>query len=451
MISRTAFIFGLGMAMASSACAETFSNPDPAWWGRFFKAVEGTQPDYEMIAKRDQAYLSASEFNRDEVLEKLVDGLKQQQGNIDVGRAEITVTIRATLGDYSTADEGFPVNLFVPNMHLPIGSNQLFFRNFDAYRIFPATRDEGKALRDRIGTQPLAADVTLTNIQASTTRPRAFEGFVSKVVYTAQDGLVVGEFTATEDAPMSTADAADMVADIRHNITQAAGIPALGTSWAQAKAILQDTYPFSASDDFAYLSSGKVIAYQYDAGALVRDAPHDATRPFNVYLQQVDGAWRTTRGFTMDLNGVDMLSTKGVGPGLACYTPDVRDRCAVLEFSPSDSGHVLSRAYGVIELERSGSPKEVFEAFVSNNSAAFDGFATKVDYDAESLKLGDIPKYIGIRGVSAYAAGAGEAREGTPIYDPLENTSGINSITREIGLFAVDGAADRVPMVFVLQ
>ncbi|MCX7568062.1 hypothetical protein OS189_17100 [Sulfitobacter sp. F26169L] len=404
-----------------------------------------------MIAKQDPAYLSADEFDREEVMAQLVDVLKQQQGDIDVGDAEITVTIHATLGDYSTADEGFPVNLFVPNMHFPIGVNKLFFRNFDAYRIFAATRDEGKALRDRIGTQPLAADVTLTNIETSTTRPRTFEGFVSRVVYTARDGLVVGEFTATEDAHLPAAEAADMVVDIAQHITQAAGIPALGTSWEEAKALLQDSYPFSGSDDFAYLSSGKVIAYQYDASALIRDEAHDATRPFNVYLQQVDGAWRTTRGFKVDLNGVDMLSTKGAGPGLACYTPHVLDRCAVLQFSPSDSGHVLSRAYGVIELERSGSPKKVFEAFVSNNTAAFDGFATKVDYDAESLKQGDTPKYIGIRGVSAYAAGAGEVREGTPIYDPLENTSGINSINREIGLFAVDGAADRVPMVFVLQ
>ncbi|MFP7675524.1 hypothetical protein ACG74X_19430 [Marivita sp. S0852] len=444
-------IAALGLMTVSPAFAETYLNPDQAWWGQFLNAVDGDQPNYEQIAKKDPSYLAADEFDRDDVLAGLVSELEREHEAINLDTAEVTVTIRAKLGEYSSRDEGFPVNLFMPNMHLPIGVNKLFFRNFEDYRIFPATREEGKALRDRIGTQALAVDVTLTDIRKSTTRPRAYEGFVSKVVYTASDGLVVGEHTATKDAPLSNDVAAQQVADIRQKIIDLAGIPDLGTTWKDAKAEIQKAYPFSASDDFAYTGQGKIIAYQFDAGSVVTDEPHDASRTFDVYLQQVDGAWRTSRGFAMDLNGVDMLSTKGVGPGITCYTSEVLDRCAVLEFSPSNGGHVLTRAYGVIELERSETPRQTFEKFVGENVGVFEGFTSKIDYDAGSVQLGSTPKYIGVRGVPAYAAGAGGHREGPPMYDPLENTSGVNPVDREIALFAVDGSDSRVPLIFVLQ
>lgn len=451
MISRTALILSFGAAMSSAAYAETYSNPDPIWWGRFFNAVESQQPDFEMIAKKDPAYIAASEFDRDEVLTRLVAELKQQQGRIDVGSAEITVTISATLGDYSAQAGGFPSSVFVPNMHLPIGVQKLFFRNFHDFRILSATRDQGKALRDRIGTRALTADVTLTNIQASTTRPRAFEAFVSKVVYTAADGLVVGEFTATEAAPLPASVAADQVATIRSKIIEMAGIPPLGTPWADARAIIQSSYPHSASDTYAYTDKGKVIAYQYDNGTTVLDAPHEENKAFRIYLQQTEGDWRTTRGFSVDLSAGNSVSVKGTGPGLACYTPGVIDRCAVLEFSPADGGHILTRAYGVIELERSGTTREAAEEFAGDNIAAFDAFGAQVDYDADTLKTGVLASYSGVRGVSAYVMGAGEDREGAPLYDPLENTTGLNSVTREVALFAIDGAPDRIPLLFVLQ
>ncbi len=451
MISRTALILSLGAAMSSAAYAETYSNPDPRWWGRFFNAVEGQQPDFEVIAKKDPAYIAASEFDRDEVLTRLVAELKQQQGNIDTATAEITVTISATLGDYSAQAEGFPSSLFVPNMHLPIGVQKLFFRNFEDFRIFPATRDQGKALRERIGTRALTADVTLTNIQASTTRPRAFEGYVSKVIYTAADGLVVGEFTAREAAPLPASAAADQVPTTRSKILEMAGIPQLGTPWADAKAIIQSSYPYSASDTFIYTDKGKVIAYQHDNGITVLDAPHEADKAFRIYLQQAEGNWRTTRGFSVDLIAGNAVSVRGTGPGLACYTPDILDRCGMLEFSPADGGHILTRAYGIIELERSGSPRDVVEAFVGDSIAAFDGFGAQVDYDADTLKTGVLANYPGIRGVPAYVMGAGEIREGAPLYDPLQNTTGLNPITREVALFAIDGAPDRIPLLFVLQ
>jgi len=39
---------------------------------------------------------------------------------------------------------------------------------------------------------------------------------------------------------------------------------------------------------------------------------------------------------------------------------------------------------------------------------------------------------------------------GKPIYDPLKNTTDVNPIGRELALYAIGGAEDRTPMVFVM-
>lgn len=153
----------------------------------------------------------------------------------------------------------------------------------------------------------------------------------------------------------------------------------------------------------------------------------------------------------MDLSAGNAVSIKGTGPGLARYTPDILDHCVELEFSPADGGHLLTRAYGVIELERSGSPRDVVEAFVGDSIAAFDGFGAQVDYDADTLKTGFLANFPGTRGVQSYVMAAGDVREGAPLYDPLENTTGINAIAREIAPCAIDGAPTRIPLAFVLQ
>lgn len=451
MTLRFAVALGLGLACAVPASGETYLNPDREWWNTFFKAVDGIQPDFEAMAKKDAAYQGANEFDRAEVLAKLVTELQANLAAVDVPTTEVTISINAKLGDYSVDANGFPVSIFTQNMHLKLYANNLFFRNWQDYTIFPATKDEGKALRARIGMQALAAQVTLGNFQKSTTRPNAYDGFVTKVAYFAADGLPIAEFSAVETAPISADAAADKVATIREKITAAAGIPALGTNWMDAKSVIQQAYPFSASDDFAYTDKGKNIAYSYENGAVVADEAHAADKPFRIYLQQVDGDWRTKRGFSTDLSGLDMVSFQGTGPGLACYTPDVLDRCAVLEFSPAEGGHVLTRAYGVIELSREATVEAALKGFVGGSLDAFETFSTKVDYDTDALKTGLTPKFPGRSGVPAYAAGAGEVRDGKPLYDPLENTSGTKPIAREIALFAVDGAPSRMPMIFVLQ
>lgn len=57
--------------------------------------------------------------------------------------------------------------------------HRLFFRNWQDVALFPATRDEGRALRKKIGQGSLLALVTLRDIRKSPTRSGAYEGHVT--------------------------------------------------------------------------------------------------------------------------------------------------------------------------------------------------------------------------------------------------------------------------------
>lgn len=455
---QLALAFGLGFALSFPASAETYTNPDNAWWASFFMAVDGNVPDYERIAKADPAYLSADEFSRSAVLADLVARLEAEQARFDVGAAQVVVGIRAQLGDYSAEHSGFPINIFAQNMRLQPDHRDLFFRNWQQFSVYEATIDEGRALREKIGTQPLSVEVTLGDIRPSATRSRAYDARIVKVVYYAADGLKVAEIEAPEEKVVSGADADTQVAAMRGKISDLVGIPPLGSDWTTVKSQLPGAWPISASDDFFYGDLGKMLAWEHAEGVVVADESHDPGQIFHVYLQQVDGAWRTQRGVSgsalFDAAGtLDNVSTRGTGPGLACYTPEVLDRCVVLEFSPADGDHILTRAYGVIELPRAdGDTVEgLFKAFVGEAAGVFDGFSAPLGYDAATLKTGVVPNFPAGRGVQSYAAGAGKLRDGEPIYDPLKNTTGVNTINREIAIFAVDGADSRIPLIFVLQ
>lgn len=115
MKKNFAYALGFGLALGSPAMSETYLNPEQAWWNTFFQAVDGTTPDYEAIARKDPAYLSAGEFDRATVLQEVIARLQAEQANIDVEAAEVTISIRAKLGDYSVEHNGFPVSLFSRN------------------------------------------------------------------------------------------------------------------------------------------------------------------------------------------------------------------------------------------------------------------------------------------------------------------------------------------------
>ncbi len=135
---------------------------------------------------------------------------------------------------------------------------------------------------------------------------------------------------------------------------------------------------------------------------------------------------------------------------LACYTPEALDHCAVLIFEPKDGTHVLTGAYGVIEQPAATSAEAAVTTFLGDAAGAFEGVTTIADYDREDIRQARKAPITGGRGVPTFAAGAGPALKANPPYDPLQNTTGVETIRREIAIYAVEGAEGRTPVVYVI-
>ena len=237
MLKTLALTTCLGLILAAPLAAETYTDPDAAWWGAFLETLDSTGPDLKALALKDPEYLAADEFSRDEALAKVMARLAASRASIDPATAEVVLSIRAEFGDYDTARGGFPVSIFTPTSRLPLDprGRSLFFRNWQDVALFPATRDEGRALRQKIGQDSLLALVTVRDIRKSQTRSEGYEGHVASVTYSTARGSEIGQITPPDVIAADPATMAAQTEAARQKILTAAGIPPLGTTWDAAK------------------------------------------------------------------------------------------------------------------------------------------------------------------------------------------------------------------------
>lgn len=449
----------LSLLLASTslpAVAETYANPDNNWWRAFTETLDGKVSDIEAAARRDPRYQATDEFTRDSVLADIVGEMQAQRQEIDPATAVVTLPMRARLGDYDSAAEGFPVSVFAPGTYLPIGGGrQLHFRNGSELAIYPAVLEEAKALRARLGLDEVIAHLTLTDIRASTTRRDAYDAHVTQVAYATRDGATLLTVEAEPEVARSEVDSASGDAAIRDAVVRVAGIPPLGSTWEQAMTqFMGDDYFYVVADAKWYPPSGPAPVYVRRDGAILTLKEPNPENPFRVYLQTIEGDWGKDQGVSLSVAGAlgqGGLDTDGLGAGLACGTPDALDRCAVLRFEPADGGHVLTAAWGVIELQESANPEDALARF--GGSSAFDIAPTLLAYDTRDIAAGDRTVHRGTSlGVTATLASAGEALAEPPAYDPLEMTSsGRTTIRRAVELYAIQGAEGRTPLLYVLS
>lgn len=63
MLKTLALTTCLAVLLTTPLAAETYTDPDPAWWGAFLEVLDGRAPDLEAQARQDPAYLAADEFS----------------------------------------------------------------------------------------------------------------------------------------------------------------------------------------------------------------------------------------------------------------------------------------------------------------------------------------------------------------------------------------------------
>lgn len=447
----------LAAALAASVClpagAETFANPDDAWWLSFIEALNGTAPDLTAAARQDRRYLDADEFSRDQVLADIVAELEAQRQQIDPATAIVTLPMQARLGDYISDLGGFPVSLFGPDTYVPIaGGKQLRFRNASEMALYPVELEAAKDLRARIGLNDVIAELTLEDIRPSNIRSGAYDAHVAQIAYSTRQGDPLLTVDAAPEAARAGADTASGADAIRTAITEAAGLPPLGATWAEAQAQFMDNdYYYVVNTAKWYPPMGPQPVYVRRDGAILTLKEPEADKSFRVYLQPVEGDWGQDTGVSLSVTDIleqGGLDTDGLGAGLNCGTPDVADRCAVLRFDPAEDGHIMTAAWGVIELPGDVKPEDAIAHF--GDPAVFDTASTQLGYQVEDVRIGrQAPRTNGL-GVAATMALAGAPLDEAPFYDPLSMTTG-ETISREIEIFAIEGAEGRTPVIYVLS
>ena len=103
MLKTLALTGCLGLALAAPLAAETYTDPDRAWWTGFLDAIDGRAPDLEALARQDPDYLAADEFTRDAVLGRSVY-------EVDVLAGARNRALRMASGEFVTfldADDAF--------------------------------------------------------------------------------------------------------------------------------------------------------------------------------------------------------------------------------------------------------------------------------------------------------------------------------------------------------
>ncbi len=447
----------LAAALAASVClpasAETYANPDDTWWRAFIEALDGAEPDLAAAARQDRRYVDADEFSRDQVLADIVAEMQARRQQIDPATATVTLPMQARLGDYSGDEEGFPVGLFGADTYVPIaGGRQLRFRNAREMAFYPVELEEAKDLRARIGLDDVIAELTLEGIRPSKTRSGAYDAHVAQVAYFTQQGEPLLTVDAAPQVAGAGADVASGADAIRTAITEAAGLPPLGATWAEAQAQFMDNdYYYVVNTAKWYPPMGTQPVYVRRDGAILTLQEPEADEGFRVYLQPVEGDWGQDTGVSFnvtDVLGQGGLDTDGLGAGLNCGTPDVADRCAVLRFDPAEGGHILTAAWGVIELPGDVRPEDAIASF--GDPAAFDTAITQLGYEVEDVRIGRKALRTNGLGVTATMALAGGPLDEAPVYDPLSMTTG-RTIPREIEIFAIQGAEGRMPVLYVLS
>nr|WP_172684930.1 hypothetical protein [Paracoccus marcusii] len=379
--------------------------------------------------------------------------MQAKRQKIDPATAIVTLPTQARLGDYSSELGGFPVSLFAPDTYLPIaGGRQLHFRNAREMALYPVELEAAKRLRARIGANDVIAELTLEDIRPSNTRSGAYDGHVTRATYFTRQGEPLLTVDAAPESAREGADSASGADAIRTAVTEAAGLPPLGATWAEAQEqFMGDDYYYVVTTAKWYPPSGPEPVYIRRDGAILTLQEPDADQGFRVYLQPVEIDWGQDSGVSVsvtDVLGHGGLDTDGLGAGLNCGTPDVKDRCAVLRFEPAESGHIMTAAWGIIELPGDVLPDDAIARF--GDPAALDTAITQLGYEVEDVRIGrKAPRTNGL-GVTATMALAGAPLDEAPVYDPLSMTTG-ETIPREIEIFVIEGAEGRTPVLYNLS
>ncbi len=447
MFLKSIFLLCSLISIPAASSAEIVEFPDDAFWRSIGRSLNEGKPDFEVLAKRSARYREANEFSRAAVLEEEISRLTAEY---EAFGPDLQVRLRANirLGDYDASRGGFPISLFTPGTYLQVGAG-LQFANAGDYAVLPMGIEEAKVLRDREGRGGQTSGLLLLGDFGKA--PGANGELIANVYsfeYVDESGNVLASL-AREPARSQLDDAArtELLRTTQQRILALAGLPPLGSDWDAVRTALVENYSYAVSHAQAYndakieIRDGKIVSEDLSAAKRLRVG-------FGNDLQLVSRMFSRQSPVARAKIPQGQIDTGLTGRGLDCDTQGVLDACGVLIFEKNGDRWVLVAAEGVIELDETDYTA-AFETVIGEDIAEFLRSDLRVAF-ASNWVAGRPDDYAD----GGYAMSAryllGESLEATPYYlRPMDPWPGLLA-RHEVVTYAVDGARDRTPLIFIL-
>ncbi|MFK5595884.1 hypothetical protein ACFZ8E_02590 [Methylobacterium sp. HMF5984] len=134
------------LLLSSSASSRALTSPSPYQIELLYRSIGAQPPDFDALARDSQQFRQASEFDRSSVLGEQTQRLRREYESMrDVDT--VTLRVSGSFNEYDSANGGFPLDLFQPNIGLNFYSRAPYTVSFENYKEFSTWKIESTAAR----------------------------------------------------------------------------------------------------------------------------------------------------------------------------------------------------------------------------------------------------------------------------------------------------------------
>lgn len=366
LILATALTSAIG---AGAAFAKVADNPDGDFLRVLHSRLSGAAPNFEDEAKKSAAYINADEFSRADVLKEQADLLRQAYQDV-AEYDQLSLRVRAELGDWDADRGAFPITLFMPGTYIDMRTSKggyapgVTFSNAAEARYWAMPVDQARGIAEAVGDRrDIELVVEMGELHISAQNSQLVTGEVHKVTVMTPDNIEVGSYAPE---PARVADAGADQSGIAQRMPELLDVPQLGSDldtaleWAAAsfEGVAWSVQKFSGPVEYEGSDEWPYNNFVPNAD-LVRVS----------FSHSTDSAKGALRHAGFDRNKSDAGSA--FGENLDCNSADVLDRCGIMLFEKQDGGHRLVELVVLTEVAE-GDYKSLIPALVGDDLAAFE-------------------------------------------------------------------------------
>lgn len=360
------FCFGTAISPVTAA-AEIRELPDEEFVRLLGLHLSGKFVDLENMALQTEAYRSADEFTRAEVLKKEFDRLAAEQKTFS-DTTGFTLNINTSIQDYDSEIGGFPLGAMEQRSYVVYGT-QINLLNTEAFRHIIMPVDEARKLREATGRGAIV-QVTLENIKP--VESDSISGEITKAVLIDRTGQKLVEIQPVEAPDLPVYEGGDQ--KLFSDISAEHGLIAAGASW-------NDVVKWASSFPQAAAAAGQRGAIQsITDGAQPSDFEPGEGESIYLIASRNSDSLRAAFGVRDRRSGFTSIGMLGdfnfsvLGRNYTCDTDEVGDTCGIVELRRSSAGTWHAAEVVAVTDFNGMTEKDVAKHVLGNRIGYFDPF-----------------------------------------------------------------------------